>query len=134
MVEGQKLLDADPEALVKAATAGDLTKVWRILAAYPSTPHTRLRTREAQTPARPCPPHLTPLSARSWSIPRLTVLPLSQIQQIIAAGGNVEVKDEEVCPRLLSIFVWLIFLLIPPSKDVTISSNSRIKRAYGPRV
>ena len=65
MVQGKKLLDADPEALVKAATAGDLTKVWRILAACPSTPDTRLKTRETETPARPTPPNPTPLSARS---------------------------------------------------------------------
>ena len=103
MVQGKKLLDVDPEALLTAATTGDLTKVWRILAACPSTPDTRLRTRKAQTPAQPPPPHLTPLSARSWSIPRLTVLPLLQIHLIIAADGNLQVKDE-VCPRLLSVF------------------------------
>jgi len=36
VVQGKKLLDADPEALLKAAKAEDLTKVWRILAAYTS--------------------------------------------------------------------------------------------------
>jgi len=106
VVQGKKLLDADPEALLKAAMDDDLTKVSRNLAAHTSKIlDTRLRTREAQPPARPTPPHPTPLSARSWSIPRLTVLPLLQIHLIIAADGNLQVKDE-VCPRLLSVFFY----------------------------
>jgi hypothetical protein len=126
VAQGKKLLDAEPQALIAAAMYGDLTQVRRILAACLSTPDPRLRTREDQTPARPTPPNPTPLSACSWSIPHLPVLPLLQIRQIIAAGGNLEVKFQ-VCRCLLSIFLFYLFL-ITPAKDATTSSDSRSKR------
>ena len=100
---GKKLLAADPEALLYAAKAGNVTKVWRVLASCPSTPDHRPITREARAPdARspsPCThhhPHPTPLSALAWSIDLLTMLPRLQINQIVAAGGNLEVKDKWV--------------------------------------
>jgi len=53
--EGKKLLVADPTALMQAVHDGDVTQVRRFLAACPSTPDHRARTRNARTPARPTP-------------------------------------------------------------------------------